>query len=128
MKKTMCVLILLAVGIALINLASANVLSDPVFHLATTNLTASKTAVFTAITNDVSSSIRITRVQLYMKNGNSWQLIGDLPVPTDEATDFDMFSTNADYSGDIGTGTYRLLTTFCADGYSISRYSNIRTF
>lgn len=33
-----------------------------------------------------------------------------------------------DYSDKIGTGTYRVGATFDADGHSITRYSNSRTF
>jgi len=33
-----------------------------------------------------------------------------------------------DYSDKIGTGTYRIGATFDADGHSITRYSNSRTF
>ena len=128
MKKAISVLIVFIGIFVLFGVASAAILADPIFHAASTNLSSTKTALFAAVTKGEMNSIKVTQVQLYKQISGTWQLIGNLPVPTDEAVNTDLFGTNMDYSSSIGSGTYRLYTTFCADGYSISRYSNTRTF
>ena len=66
--------------------------------------------------------------KLYKKNGSKWNFVCSLPVPDTEAEDTILYDASADYSSYIGSGTYRIYTTFNADGHSISRYSNTRTF
>lgn len=128
MKRTMRIAISITLLVAIISIASADMLSDPVFDSASTNLNSTKIAVFNAATISPAENIKITKVRLYQKVGTVWYYAGSLPVPTTEATNAYTFSANYDYSSYIGTGTYRLYTTFCADGYSISRYSNTRTY
>ncbi len=129
MKKRISFSLLLTVlVISCISLSFAEIFADDVFNNVSTTLTSSKTASFSAETFNNQSSIKVTRVRLYRQNGNYWILIGDLPVPTDEATNTNLYGATKNYSSDIGTGTYRLLTTFTADGHSISRYSNTKTY
>lgn len=128
MKKAIFVSLLLVIVLSVNEFASASILSDPVFESATVNLASTKSVSFCADTFYLQSSIRVTSVKLYKYNGTTWSFVSSLTAPTDEATATRMYDSSKDYSGSIGAGTYRILATFCADGYSISRYSNIRTF
>lgn len=118
-----CIIAILCIGIAI-----AGTLADSVFEYGSTTLSASKTASFSAETISPVSSIKVTRVQLFMKMGIIWVYIGDLPVPSDEAINTTYFSATYNYSGFIGTGQYRLNVTFTADGYNMSRYSSTVTY
>ncbi len=51
----------------------------------------------------------------------------DLEAPAAHSNTFSDYK-EMDYSDKIGTGTYRIGATFDADGHSITRYSNSRTF
>lgn len=129
MKRYIVLFILFTFLFSCLGIASASILSDPVFESATTNLKNTKDAVFYAETSSEQNSIKVTRVRLYKQNGNgTWSYIRDLPVPTHEATNTMLFGATKDYSSYIGGGTYRLYTTFCADGHYISRYSNTKTY
>ena len=128
MRRISAIIMIITLLAILVPIASATMLSDPVFDIATINLTSTKKAYFDVETSSDQGSIEVTRVRLYQMVGNSWYYVGELPVPTKKGTNTNMFSANYDYSSYIGTGTYRLYTTFCADGYSISRYSNTRTY
>ena len=129
MKKAICLIVIVSLALSMVSInASATELSDTVFAMTSTNLSSAKSATFTALTYQVQSSIKVTMVRLYKQNGNLWTYMGTLPVPTYEATNTKLFGTQMDYSNYIGTGTYRILTTFTADGHSISRYSNTITY
>lgn len=128
MKKKIWAVLILIILVSTSSISLASMLSDPVFDAATTFLTSTKNAEFDVETSSQQGSITVTRVRLYIQNGNSWIYLGDLPVPTNVGTNTKIFSATMDYSNYIGSGTYRLYTTFCADGYSISRYSNTRTY
>lgn len=129
LKRFAVIISLFVFLLSYLGIASASILSDPVFESATTNLKATKNASFYAVTSSEQNSIKITRVRLYKLNSNgTWSYIRDLPIPTNEATNTVLFGAMKDYSSYIGTGTYRLYTTFCADGHYISRYSNTKTY
>ncbi len=121
-------IILCLICVSIICSAYAATMADSVFDSATTNLLSDKSVSFFAMTNTEQQSIKVTGCSLYKKNGSKWNYVCSLPVPDVEAEDTILFSTNADYSSYIGSGTYRIYTTFNADGHSISRYSNSRTF
>lgn len=128
MKKLIVIAMVTMLLVSILAIATAATLSDPVFDSATTFLTTTKKANFYAETSSVQGSIKVTRVRLYKMVGDTWSYVGDLPVPTKESTNTIVFSTSYDYSSYIGSGTYRVYTTFNADGYAISRYSNTRTY
>lgn len=129
MKNHMFLLILIIVFSVCVCGTMAETMADTVFSNASTSLSSTKNAVFSAYTVNVMNSIKVTRVRLYRKNAdNSWSYVRDLPAPTDEATNDQYFGASKDYSAYIGAGTYRLYTTFTADGHSMSRYSNTRTY
>lgn len=129
MKRYIAIIMLFVFSLSLVGIATAAILADPVFESATTNLKSTKNATFYAETSSVQSSIKVTRVRLYKQNSNgTWSYVRDLPAPTHEATNTMLFGATKDYSLYIGTGTYRIYTTFCADGHYISRYSNTKTY
>ena len=128
MKKQIAIILILCYLVTL-STALASTLADSVFDYTATNLSSSKSASFLAETFNTASSIKVTRVRLYKKNdSNNWVYIQDLSVPTEESTNSYYYASNKDYSDSIDTGTYRLYVTYCADGHSISRYSNTRTY
>lgn len=129
MNKRKKVLLLLVVLIfSWVSIALAGTYSDEVFESVVVSLSSTKTATFTADTYLRQNSIKVIVVRLYRQYGNSWTFTGYLPVPTNEATNALYYGAIMDYSSYIGTGTYRILATFTADGHSISRYSNTITY
>ena len=128
MRRTLFTICIVLVLVTLFSIAIAETLSDPVFEMAVVTLKASKTASFSAITFTNQSSIKVTAVELERYNGSSWESHAILQAPTDEATNTDLYGANKDYSGNITSGKFRLKATFYADGYTITRYSNARTY
>ena len=127
LKRTgMIIVLILCLSIFSTSLAAT--MADSVFDSATTNLLSTKKASFSAMTNTEQQCIKVTSCKLYKKNGSKWNFVCSLPVPDTEAEDTILYDASADYSSYIGSGTYRIYTTFNADGHSISRYSNMRTF
>ena len=128
MRKMLSVFVLMLLISSYTLISRAEILSDPVFDSISVTISTSKTVIFDATTFEEHSSIEITRVRLYKKISNVWTYQGDLPLPTNVSVMSDNIYATADYSSYIGTGTYRLYTTFSADGYNVSRYSNTRTY
>ena len=128
MKKSIVTIALMILILGITQNVSTEILADPVFDSISVNVSSNKTVSFLAVTTEEHNSIEITRVRLYKKINNVWTYQGDLPLPTNVTVLSDSLSATADYSSYIGTGTYILYTTFSADGYSVSRYSNSRTF
>ena len=127
--KTVCAIILL---IALITgtVASTEVMprADIVFESATAFLAYNKLAVFDCIAYDIYDRIAITLVWLEQDINGQWIYVKTLPPPTYVAVNMPAYGAEVSYSSYIGTGTFRIGFTVDADGYSISRYSNSRTF
>ena len=128
MKKTMLTIVLCVAILLFIGIVNAETLADSVFSAARVTLKDSKSTTFTASTYATAASIKVTRVELYEMIGTSWVYVQDLPVPSDEATNTCLFTATKSYSASIGTGTYRLKATFTADGHSMARYSNSKTY
>jgi hypothetical protein len=128
MRKILSVFVLMLLISSYTLISRAEILSDPVFDSISVTISTSKAVIFDATTFEEHSSIEITRVRLYKKISNVWTYQGDLPLPTNVSVMSDNIYATADYSSYIGTGTYRLYTTFSADGYNVSRYSNTRTY
>ena len=128
MRKILVAVCIISIFIALVGMAMVETLSDPVFEMATATLTASKTASFSAVTFANHSSIKVTAVELEQYDGSSWHYYTTLQAPSDEARNTDLYGANKDYSSDIASGRFRLKVTFNADGYTITRYSNARTY
>ena len=101
--------------------------ADEVFDSATVSLKTTKKVVYDATTYGTKKSISITNCWLEKKSGSKWIRQCALETPSAGKNTFG-YVREMDYSDDIGTGTYRIGATFDADGHSITRYSNSRTF
>ena len=77
---------------------------------------------------DVYDRISITDVWLERMVNGQWVYEKALTPPSYVAINMFDYGAEVDYSEDIGNGTFRVGFTVDADGYSISRYSNSRTF
>lgn len=102
--------------------------ADPYFDSATVFLSADKIVVFDCTLYDVYDRISVTSVWLERMVNGQWIYVKALTPPSYVATNMFDYGAEVDYSDEIGTGTFRVGFTVDADGYSISRYSNIRTF
>ena len=102
--------------------------ADSNFISATAFLAADKRVVFDCTTYDIYDEIRITIVWLEQEIDGEWVATRYLPAPTDVAEDTISYVSVAAYSSYIGTGTFRVGFGVDADGYTIYRYSNTRTF
>ncbi len=128
MKKAICLLFVLFFSVALMNQVYAITMSDEVFLYTTASLSSNKDVSFTLITNYPTSPISIGSCVLQIKTNNNWNDVCTLPSPTITGQGIDYCSAFADYSSYIGTGTYRIKYNATADGHTITRYSNSRTF
>lgn len=102
--------------------------ADLYFDSATAFLATDKRVVFDCTTYDVHDQISITNVWLEQKVDGDWTTIKSLPSPTNIAQNTLSYGAVADYSEAIGVGTFRIGFTANADGHTITRYSNSRTF
>lgn len=103
--------------------------ADTEFTTTAIVLKSSKTVSFRATTYEVKDSISVTACWLEIENDDgSWSTVCSLPTPSGAASQTFSFSTNADYSSYIGTGNYRIRATFNADGHTLTRTSNERSF
>lgn len=101
--------------------------ADEVFDSATVSLKTTKKVVYDATTYGTQKTISITNCWLEKKIGSKWVRQSALETPSAGKNTFG-YVREMDYSDNIGTGTYRVGATFDADGHSITRYSNSRTF
>ena len=126
MKRTLCIIVVIMALV--ISVASAGILSDSEFDSANAQLTNSKTVSFSAETFERKNCIKVTTVKLYKLNDNDTWTISNLPAPEQQATNAKQYGATMDYSSYIGSGTYRIKVTFWADGHSLSRFSNSKTY
>lgn len=101
--------------------------ADLVFQSAYATLCSGKYVVFSAFTYDMADSISVTSVQLEQKINENWSYVTDLTCPSEQTACY-RYSQTEYYTSEISTGTYRVVVTFCADGHSITRTSNERTY
>lgn len=101
---------------------------DTEFAYANLYLSSSKTVSFSAETYEVKDCIYVKSCWLEKKVNGEWTYSRSLPAPTEKYYNDDMFGAVENYSDKIGSGTYRVACTYDADGHSITRYSNERTF
>ena len=103
--------------------------ADSVFGSATAFLASNKLVVFDCVAYAVHGRIAITDVWLEQKVDGEWEYVKDLTPPSYVSINMPDYGAEVDYSASItSTGTFRVGFTVDADGYSISRYSNSRTF
>lgn len=101
--------------------------ADLVFVDANAILYSGKYVTFTASTYDGSDVVSVTAVRLEQKIDGEWSFVTTLTCPSSQ-TDCLRYAQTVYYTNEIGTGTYRVVATFCADGHSITRTSNERTY
>lgn len=103
--------------------------ADTEFDSATTVLKSTKQVSFRCATYSTKNSISVTNCWLEMENSDgSWSYVCALTPPSIVYTNTFAYSATVDYSDNIGTGTYRVWATYDADGHSITRCSNERTY
>lgn len=102
--------------------------SDSEFDSAMASLSTRKDVSFSCMTYDEKGSIRVTGVWLQRKEDGKWKYERSLPAPSVVANNTRIYGALMDYSDKIGSGTFRVGFIVDADGHSITRYSNERTF
>lgn len=110
--------------------ASAATLADEYFDSASISLTTTEAGSFSATTRFIVGYIKIDSCWLQKWNGSSWQYYCWLPAPSDIDYNTILYGAYMDYSSYIPNDdcTYRIGAYFNADGHTIPRYSNSRTF
>lgn len=130
MKKFVCILLVFIQMVCIACSAFAQEVvpcADEVFSDAYINLTSSKAASYTAMTFNSCGTIKVTSSSLQKKINGTWVTIANISV-AGEGSDTYSCTLRADCSSHISTGTYRVVGTFSADGYCITRTSNERTY
>jgi len=124
------VFIILILVFSLINYYSfagqSQVDASDVFSSGSASLYATKTAGLFATTQYSVSSIKADYCILYKQVGSSWVYVYTIN-PSDECSGC-QFEAYVDFSAYISTGTYRVKVCFRANGHTIIRFSNPRTF
>ena len=131
MRKLFVMIATLLIMFTLTSIAAANTIvpySDSHFNSLTINLTSTKKTSFQATGKQIFSEIKVTECTLQKKNGSRWENVGSLEAPSGVARNTNFYDETMDYSDDIGSGTYRISATFYADGYTVTRTSNERTY
>lgn len=101
--------------------------ADEVFSEATIVLYKGKYVTYTASSVYTLASIAVTSAHLEVKVDGEWTFVCNLTCPPSRTNTFD-FTHTMYYTDQISTGTYRVVATFTADGHSITRTSNERTY
>lgn len=130
MKKLICLLLIAIQIVLLVNTCYAQEVApcaDEVFTRVYINLTTGKVAYYTGVTYNTYQTIKVTDSYLQKLIDNEWITIASITVSGTGVNTFS-FTTSADCSGVISTGTYRVVATFSADGYTVTRTSNERTY
>lgn len=102
--------------------------ADSYFDSLTINLNSTKKVGYRAVAKEVHNEIKVTSCTLQKKSGTRWINAGSLDAPEVVAQNTRVYDAAMDYSDDIGSGTYRISATFYADGYTVTRTSNERTY
>lgn len=102
--------------------------ADLEFDSAYPALLTTKQVTFRGVTYETKNYIKVTEVWLEKQVNGNWVKVADLTPPTKIATNTFVYSTTVDYANQIGYGTFRVWATFDADGHTITRSSNDRTF
>lgn len=126
-----CTLVFFFTAIPLCNVEAVEIAprADSEFASITISLKSSKQVSFRAIANDIKKQIKVTACWLERKNADdTWSNVGTLTPPGVIAENAFTYSATVNYSSNIGSGTYRVGATFDADGHSVSRYSNERSY
>lgn len=130
MKKRMCYLVTCMLILMLSVAAVAEVVApcaDEVFRDASINLTSSGRITYTASTRTVYNKLSVSNCYLQQYVDGVWKTVCTLPNPASmtNTKTYLSYTNSAEY---LSTGTYRVVATFSADGYTITRTSNERTY
>ena len=103
--------------------------ADEVFHRATASLYSDKWVTYSFVTMSTVEELKVTSCWLQKKVGDAWVWQRTLPTGGVLSNNTNSLAYDIDYSSYItGAGTYRVGFTASADGHTITRYSNERTF
>ena len=103
--------------------------ADEVFHRASATLYSDKWVTYNCVTIGTAAELKITSCWLQKKINGSWVWQRSLPTGGHVERNSANLLYDVDYSSYItGAGTYRVGFTANADGHTITRYSNERTF
>lgn len=103
--------------------------ADEVFSSITVTLYSNREADYECVTLQTSSYIEVSACSLYQLINGEWKYIRALRKPSGRETDDVLYSRTVSYTqSEIGSGTYRIGARFTADGHSVTRYSNQKTF
>lgn len=131
MRKMTISIMALVLLLSLASVAAADMIvpyADEYFNSLTINLTSRKYVAYQATAKHIHSVIKVTECTLQKKNGTKWEDDCELTAPSGIAENTNAYDETMDYSDVIGTGTYRVSATFYADGYTVTRTSNVRTY
>lgn len=123
------VMVLMCLTVAVGTADEPALYADSVFGSASAFLASNKLVVFNCVAYAVHDRISVTNVWLEQKINGEWEYTKALTPPSYVAYDMADYGAEVNYSASItGSGTFRVGFTVNADGYSISRYSNSRSF
>lgn len=101
--------------------------ADPVFAQWSAVLKANKKITISAVAIPTITSIKVDSCMLQERNGSVWQDYISLPPPS-YISNTNVYSVTVDYSSTISSGTFRIVVTLNANGYTKDIYSNAKTF
>ena len=127
-KVFLCVMMIAILTVSSVFAEGIMPLADEVFNSITASLYTTGSVAFSCVAGAKQKSIKMTACWLQIKTNNKWSKVCDLEVPDTVAENAFAYSAYMDYSDAIGTGTYRIGFTMNADGHTVTRYSNERTF
>lgn len=132
MKRLVSWCLLIMMLITLVSAAFAQEITpraDEVFHKAAATLYSDKWVTYNCVVMGVVSELKITSCWLQKKIDGNWVWQRTLPTGGVVARNTNSMMYDVDYSSYItGAGTYRVGFIANADGHTITRYSNERTF
>ena len=129
LKMIVFCLLLCIIGITVATASEIMPRADTEFNSTSTILKSTKLETFRCVTNETKDCLSVTSCYLEIKNDDgSWSYVRSLPAPTTKFYEAYAYSATVDYSSYIGSGTYRVWATYDADGHSITRCSNERTY
>ena len=132
MKRVAVWLVLMSLFVSCIGTAYAQDVmprADEVFHRASASLYSDKWVTYNCVVMSVVGELKITSCWLQKKIDGAWVWQRSLPTGGVVSNATNSLAYDVDYSSYItGAGTYRVGFTANADGHTITRYSNERTF
>lgn len=128
MKRAIILVYILVFTLVIFNTAFAATLEDPVFDMIISTFNSQGVVSFNIYTSYTVDSITLSSCVLQKKVNNNWVTVTSSYTLTDVYFEGDYWHANVDFSGSITSGQYRVKFRPTADGHTITRYSNSRTF